>query len=318
MANCPACNAKVKAEFAFCPNCGHNLRAPVICPSCQTSNEPTARFCVSCGATLSTAASSPASIPDLIELEPPPTFGITIEFPFSSSQSFDFAVAEARKHPSFKQFGEGKKAIYRVSIPDQADLAELVELATQLKGWRSRVVYVNGEKVQWDSVFGFMWCYSSRATSFDATKYCFGHFAPSYQAQYNIWGCIQANMPFSDFADWFAFGKWVGENGDWEFDKERIRHELLVRLHNVRMCPALRADLIQDALAAIPDRVNPKKDKGWKFVEDYSYGATITFNLFDGSSQDKVVYKSVAPEGTDALKEILKRMKYGSELALPR
>ena len=69
----------------------------------------------------------------VIEAEPIPYQGITIEFLYSSSSSFGFAVEAARALPGFKQLGEEKKAVYRVTFSmEHMDAA--LELVEYLKG----------------------------------------------------------------------------------------------------------------------------------------------------------------------------------------
>jgi hypothetical protein len=241
-------------------------------------------------------------------IEPPPNDGITIEFPFSTAQSFDFAVEAARKFATFKQYGRDKKALYRITIqPNEMDL--LTDLLEHMKGWRKRTVYVNGEKLTWDSVFAFGWCYEKKKASFKPEFYCFGY---ENEWQFNAWGCIQGNLPFTENAQWFCWGHWLNNKGDWKFDKERIGHELQKTLYRFRFCPALRPELIQDVLNALPDVVNPSKDKNWKFVErwgdEHLPGLVVTLNRF-GYKED-VVMKGVAPNGPGVIKEMAKRMRF--------
>lgn len=313
---CPSCNVELNSDFRFCPSCGYDLKKPIVCPKCQYSNEGNSKFCQECGTSLrpSNNVKTPPKKTDeaepeiLISIEAPPKVGITIEFPYSTAQSFDFAVAAAQKYPTFKQFGQDKKAIYRVTIqPYEMDTA--ADLLEHLKGWRKRTVYVNGEKVTWDSVFSFGWCYEKKKASFKPDFYCFG-FENEYQ--FNAWGCIQSNLPFTDNAQWFCWGSWLNNKGDWKFDKERIRHELQKGLYQYRFCPALRPELIQDVLNALPDVVNPTKDKNWKFVERWSEenspGLVVTMNRY--GVKENVVMKGVSPNGQGALKEMAKRMKF--------
>lgn len=178
---------ELNSDFRFCPGCGYDLKKPIICPNCQYSNESNSRFCQECGTSLrisnniktSTKKNGDAEPEILVAIEPPPKVGITIEFPYSTAQSFDFAVDAARKYPTFKQFGQDKKAIYRVILqPDEMDTAS--DLLENLKGWRKRTVYVEGEKVTWESVFSFSWCYEKKKASFKPDFYCFG-FENEYQ-----------------------------------------------------------------------------------------------------------------------------------------
>jgi hypothetical protein len=214
----------------------------------------------------------------------------------------------AKKFPTFRQYGEGKKAIYRVTL-DPQDMASAIELIEYLKGWRRRTVYVDGEKMTWDSVFSFMWCYERKKASFKPEIYCFGY---ENEYDFNVWGCIQAHMPFAENSQWFCWGNWLNERADWRFDKERIKHELQKGLYPYRYCPALQPKLIEDVLRALPDVVNPAKDSNWKFVErwhDESLpGLVVKVNRF--GFQEKVVMKGVSPSGQGALRELGKRMRF--------
>ncbi len=45
---------------------------------------------------------------NLVELPEPTNNGITIEFPYTTAQSFEFALKEASKFDTFEQFGNDK------------------------------------------------------------------------------------------------------------------------------------------------------------------------------------------------------------------
>lgn len=242
---CPKCGAEVdtdadpahigdERDFAFCPNndCLEVINLKYDKYTCVDENLS------SLPPTLARRppGNEPKQEPALsVKIEPPPTTTITIEFPFSTSQTFDFAVSEAAKHPSFKQFGEGKKAVYRVTY-ERSDLIAATELLEYLKGWRRRVVYVGEQKVPWDSVFGFLWCFQRKQGCFKPEYYCFGY---ENEWEFNIWGCIQARLPFKEGAEWFCWGRFINDQGDWQFNKERICHEIQKNLHPYRFCPAL-------------------------------------------------------------------------------
>src|SRR5690606_13826274 len=181
------------------------------------------------------------------------------------SQTFDFAVEEASKFESYLKLGENKKAIYRVNVNEE-EIESLEPLLENLKGWRNRKVYHNGEKALWDSMFSFQWCNQKRKNSFKPELYCFG-FENNYD--YNLWGCIQSRLPFTEYSQIFTYGKWLNTKGDFEFDKERIRHELEKNIYKYRFCPAINLDLIKDVLNVFPEIVNPVKDDNWKFIKNY-------------------------------------------------
>ena len=242
---CQNCSTEIQDSFNFCPTCSSvSFGKPNICKNCNYSNQPNSKFCQECGEALfekfkKKASNSKTEKPELVEVPEPSSNGITIEFPFTSSQSFEFAVKEAKLFDTFEQFGENKKAIFRVSL-NENELYKAKELLIQLKGWRKRVVYVNGEKVLWDSVFDFTSCYERKLSSYKPEYYCFRY---ENEWDFNIWGCMKAMMPFVSHSQWFTFGKWINNDGDWEFDKERIKHELAKNLYSHWFCPVLNPTL---------------------------------------------------------------------------
>jgi hypothetical protein len=115
-----------------------------------------------------------------------------------------------------------------------------------------------------------------------------------------------AGMSFNEDTKWFTFGKWVNDTGDWEFDKERMKHELAKALHNFRYCPAINLTLIQEVLEALPRVVNPAKNKNWKFMETYGEDGTNTLmhKINEDGYERIVYYNGVCPKGKAFLKDI--------------
>jgi hypothetical protein len=253
-------------------------------------------------------ANTSTAKPEIVEEAPVPEMGLTLEFGYSTSSNFDFAVEAARQLPNFRQVGEGRKAQYQVNLPT-SQITDSIELVGYIKGWKSARVYVDGDKTTWDSVYSFLYCYQQRNASFKPELYCFGY---DNDYQLNIWGCIRADMPFREHAKWVDWGHWVNKRGLWEFDKERIRHELQKNLYKYRFCPALNLELAEDALAAFPDQVNPRRNKNWKFVESYSgqdgLSSALVVKTKRYGFEEEVIMKGVAPSGPGAIREIMKRM----------
>ncbi len=310
--SCLNCSYVLQPDFKFCPGCGTDLKKPGECRSCGHTNAPNAKFCAECGSQLveapkKTTARKKKDKAQPLEIPPPSPVGLTIEFPFSTSQTFDFAVAEAAKHPAFEQFGEGKKCIHRVTYANE-DILTALELVNHLKGWRRRTVYVDGEKTTWNSVFEFGWCFRKRGESFKPELYCYGY---EEDWQFNIWGCCHTELPFTDNAPWCRWGRFLDRKGKWQFDKDRIRHELQKNLHHYRFCPALDMVRVQEVFDAFPEHVNPAKDRNWKFVEEWGEdvpGLTMTTSRY--GTREEITAVGVAPKGFGALKEIAKRLTF--------
>lgn len=219
----------------------------------------------------------------------------------------------ARKSPAYREYGEGNKAVYRATYAP-TELDQALELLEYVKGWRRRAVYVDGEKVPWDSVFSFGWCYERHRSSFKPEFHCFGY---DETHCLNPWGCTQANLEFRDRANWCTWGRWATKKGDWEFDKERIRHELQRNLYKHRFCPALDLQLVEETLQAFPDSVNPKKDKDWKFVSSWEEevpGFVVVVKEYGYEERKTMI--GVAPSGPGALQEIVRKVR-GLRLPAP-
>lgn len=308
---CQICSSEIQDSFNFCPTCGSDLDKPIVCKNCNYPNEPNSKFCQECGVSLfekfkKKEPKIKEEKVEIIELPEPNKSGITIEFPYTTAQSFDFAVKEAKTFDTFEQFGSDKKAVYRVSL-NEKELYKAKELLLHLKGWRKRTVYVNGEKMVWDTVFDFTYCYERKLSSFKPEYYCFGY---ENEWEFNIWGCMRAMMSFNEHQSWFTYGKWLNNDGDWQFDKERIKHELSKNLYSCRFCPALNPTLIQDVLEALPSVVNPQKNKNWKFIETYTAESnTLSWTRNQFGFEQTTYVKGVGPNGKAFLKDINDNIK---------
>jgi RNA polymerase subunit RPABC4/transcription elongation factor Spt4 len=234
-----------------------------VCPSCGSSADADARFCPKCGTSV---AFDEASI--RVELDIPPS-GIAIEFAESSAASFPSALEIAKTGQGFQSCQKGKKTWYLAVYPT-GNLTDALPLAQALSGIRNRRVYFDGAEKQWDEVFGFAWCASQRATAYRPIEYCFG----KDENRINPWGCKQARMDWTDWANWFSYGRWekgglIGGKVQWRFDKERIKHELATNLFRYRFCPYLRAELSEAVLRHLPDTVLPESDPNWQYNRQY-------------------------------------------------
>lgn len=311
MKNCSSCSTEIQDTFNFCPNCGNDLGKPILCKNCNYPNEANSKFCQECGdALFEKFKRAENEIQeekfDITTIPEPSESGITIEFPYTTAQSFDFAVNEAKKFETFEMFGIGKKAIYRVLL-HQDELYKAKELLEQLKGWRKRTVYENGEKASWDSIFSFSWCYERKLSSFKPNYYCFGY---ENEWDFNIWGCIRTHMAYTDHSKWFTYGKWLNNNGDWQFDKDRIKHELLKNLHPYRYCPALNLSLIEEVVDSLPSIINPTKNKNWKFVESYSAeNNSLVWRTTEYGFEEKKYLIGVCPNGKAFLKDLAENIR---------
>ena len=295
MTTCQNCKKNgIQEDYKFCPYCGVKIEKTLTCPRCGNTKIQGMKFCPECGTKIDPEILEVASGPTVLTEEAVPSQGYVIEFGYSSSANYDLAIAEAKKISTYTSFGNQKTIRHRVKF-DIEDLDQLSDLVNYVQGWKTSRIYENGETSSFQTIFGFKWCYQERQNSYKPDLFCFGY---EREWDLNLWGCIRAQMPFSENANWFTFGKWLNKDGDWQFDKKRILHELQTALYRYRFCPAIQLDLIQEVLNAIPDTVNPKKDKDWEYIEDWgrsdlSSGLIVTTVQY--GIKEKVVMKGVHP-----------------------
>jgi hypothetical protein len=234
-----------------------------LCPTCAVENAADSRFCAKCGANLESPAQDIQVKFDI------PHKGIAIEFAESSAASFPKALELAKTTTGYQTCQKNKKTWHLATFPS-GSLADALPLASALSGIRNRALHMDGKELRWDEVFGFAWCASQRASAYRPVEYCFG----KDENRVNPWGCKQARMDWTEWADWFCYGKWeksgfVGSKVHWRFDKDRIRHECATSLHPCRHCPHLNASLAEAVVRFLPDVVVPESDKNWDYHQTY-------------------------------------------------
>lgn len=275
-----------------------------VCPSCGASADTDAKFCPKCGASL---ASDEA--PVLVDFDIPKT-GIAIEFADSSAASFASALDLAKATNGYQTCQKLKKTWHLAVFPSDS-LTVALPLASALGSIRNKKAFLNGEENSWNEIFGFAHCAAQRVSAYRPVEYCFG----KDENRINPWGCKQAHMNWTDWADWFSYGAWeksgvLGSKVVWRFDKERIQHELATKLYRFRFCPHMIPNLAQAVLRHLPDTVAPDKDKDWSFNHQYEEipGA---IKVIEKEGGDGYTYTNeywsdgVRPKGLKKLSDIL-------------
>ncbi|TVO59027.1 zinc-ribbon domain-containing protein [Denitromonas halophila] len=250
--------SEVRASF-------NDSDATRACPSCSAKVPRDAKFCPKCGSSLETTDRDAAVAVEYSI----PISGIAVEFAESTASGFIDAVRKAKTAPENAESVKGGKTWYMAAWPKN-QIAEAAKLVEDLKGMRNRKVWVDGKESRWDEVFGFTWCNDQRGSAYRPLEYCFG----VDEKRLNIWGCKNARMDWSGWAEWFSYGNFK-KNGFLKaghifvFDKKRIRHELETNLYRVRFCPHLNFRLIDAVLVNLPDEVEATVKGDWTYKRDY-------------------------------------------------
>jgi uncharacterized tellurite resistance protein B-like protein len=283
-------------------------QAPTVpCTKCGAQIQSSARFCPSCG----TAVEGAAPAATALEFDIPKT-GYAITFSESTAPGFMAALELAKQIGPVQTVLKNKKSWYLVSIPTER-FVDVSRIAKGLSGIRNRGVYSDGQQLDWDEVFGFIWCANQRDHAYNPVEYCFG----KDENRINPWGCKQARMDWTEWSSWFSLGHWeqsglMKKRHVWIFDKDRIRHDLATNLHRFRFCPYLRQKFVESVVVSIPERVEITENGPWKYNSVYEETpGSIKVVEREGSGDftfTREYYSDgVRPRGLIPLKEIFTR-----------
>ena len=276
--------------------------ATIACPKCGAQCPTSAKFCPQCASPVQAQTQVPST---RLEFDHPKS-GAAIEFAESTVATFDSVLQAAKASPSYQEIERNKKRWFLAAWPS-GKIADTLQLVANLKSVRNRKVYVDGAERPWDEVFGFLWCSNQREAAYRPVEYCFG----ADEKRPNLWGCKQLGMDWVQWADWLTYGKWLGQD-TFQFDKDRVAHEVEPHFHKLRFCPHIRHDLVQVVLALLPDRVRVSEREGWKYRENYQQtpnSIKVAQNMSEGGSTftHEFFADGVVPTGFEVAKTILRR-----------
>lgn len=230
---------------------------------------------------------SPTGQPAAVSEPPIPAQGITVELSFATVAAFDQALAVARKHPTCREFGEGKalrvRATYQFSELDA--LQELKEAAWEL---RQKRTWLDAHEIPWHEMAQLTHCFREYLHR-PRREHCFfdGNF-------WSWWGCKYAVSNLSDRinVEWLTFGQ-LDSDGVWVLDKARIAEYVRGKIYSsFHRCPAFDEEYLNLLLESFPERIDPVADDRWRHVRN---------------RQGEIVY--VAPKDVGSAKKIALEMQ---------
>ena len=229
------------------------------CDKCSAGITEGAKFCPQCG--------DPVTEADIVTVPTTEQQVANVEliFGLSSSANYNKAIEICKNIPSYETTGEGKQIQNKVTLPI-TEVELIVNIHDLIGSWKSSQMLINGHaSTKKDLTYYGVGCYRSRQKAYKPDQYCFGD--KDYEA--NIWGCKRLNMPIYEWGGgWLEYGAF-DKSGSWVLDKNKIEHELQNGLNENKLCPILNTKRVLETLEKLPDSINPKKDKNWKYSTSY-------------------------------------------------
>jgi hypothetical protein len=188
---------------------------------------------------------------------------VEISFGQSSSASFEPALAMCRRLPTYMTTGEGAAVRHSIKLPI-TEIELLIKLYELVGSWKSSRMLINGQAATKSAlVYHGAGCYREQLKAFDRRMFCYGE----KEFDLNIWGCKRLGMSLL-WGEWLKFGR-MDRQGVWTFDKNRIKHDLELAIHEVALCPVLNKKQVLDTLERLPDMVDARVDKHWQYWTEY-------------------------------------------------
>jgi hypothetical protein len=192
-----------------------------------------------------------------------------IKFGKSSSKNYDQAVDLASRHPSYEKEKEGKSVTHTVVFSDD-EIESFFELFELVGRWKSTSIYIDGELV---TQTNFLNCFKERTYSYSPNDYCHNK-DDGHSFNDNYFGCqllYEDPMKYNGLA---GFGE-MRKDGTFIVNKDKLEHYLKNNARKYGACPAFDLNKMLRLLDAIPDKINPNRDKNWEYVTEYKNGKEI-------------------------------------------
>lgn len=229
------------------------------CQNCGTEFE--GNFCPNCGTRATADKDSLVAVPT-----DPAVSSVTLVFSKSTSKNYPLAVERAMKFPTYSERMEGKDVVHSVDFTF-AQAEELRALLDLVGDWKSTALYVNHQQVPYREIRALIYCYAERQRAYNPKDYCFG------RDDVNDWndndlGCRHCGVNPYHWQGLQEFGM-MQRDGTFVVDKNKLIYTVARNLEPYMLCPALDVEAIKKRIEQIPEKINPKTNRGWEYVTDW-------------------------------------------------
>jgi hypothetical protein len=187
-----------------------------------------------------------------------------------------------------------------------------------IKNWKGAKLYIRGERVEFDMIGQGIQCYIQTVLNHykGSSENCYSF---PHQHAPRFLGCIGCrrsyvsmewnNVVSPDIPVWFAFGR-LDRNQVYQIHREDLESAVIGELIEYHYCPLLDLDAIRAFVRELPERIDPRKDREWRYnrkPNESSTPATPNPHFNPRASREPVIL----PVSEEAYRVYLQRKHVG-------
>ncbi len=236
---------------------------------------------------------------------------LVTEFERTPSINFHRAVELAKTHPGFIQLMDERNILIYRNIYREKELLLFQELYKLIRNWKGTKLYFKGDAVDFDTIETGIQCYiRTKLMNGDRVIPGPGETCESFDKHQletsPLLGCIGCRRSYvsmeweasqsAEILCWFFFGS-LDQHKVYNINKEELEHATIGHLIEYQHCPLLNLDKVAEFIQRLPNRIDPRKDKEWKY------------NKRRGTEMNMGYHKEpeIVPISEDAYRAYLKR-----------
>lgn len=236
---------------------------------------------------------------------------VVTEFERTPSINFQRALDLAKVHPGFTPLMDERNVLIYRNIYRESDLLEFQQMAALIKNWKGTKFYVKGDRIDFDMLGSGIQCYIrtviTRKDALHSPESC-QRFEKGTFDMFGCLGCHRSHISMewkmsqvSQFSVWFEFGS-LDHNRVYHIHKEELEGAAIGELIEYRYCPLLDLDHIRELIRQLPERIDPRKDREWRYHRTRKTGS-VTPRLSGRATREP----EILPVSEDAYRAYLKR-----------
>ena len=236
---------------------------------------------------------------------------VVTEFERTPSINFRRAVELSQTHPGFAALMDERNILIYRNIYRKEELLQFQALLKLIKNWKGTKLYLNGERVEAENLGSGIQCFAqtvlSAGTVSERPEQCQMFWCGAATAS-GCLGCRRSHVSMTwegecstDLPIWFAFG-YLDKNRVYQLRQENLESAVMSELLEYHYCPLLRLDQIQAFLRSFPKRIDPRKDREWRYARRQAERSApvVTSPTFDQRSVRETAILPVSPEAYTA------------------